>query len=130
MTGDVIFDADFTDAAGGSIPEGWRTEVPPPFLAPSFTISSYRGVPALQIEGMGDSDCLGTLCTSARIILGRTYAFSVCFGFDGNLNPHQNLLFQCFHRSTKAGIFEFQREGESSASRRAEKQAGAIAATL
>ena len=119
MIGDVMFNSNFSDVTEGEL-QGWHTEIPRPFRAPSFAMVDYQGVRALQVAGAGEPDCVGAIRRSVKITLGRSYAFSVRFGFDDNIDPHQNLLFQCFHKNTKAGIFTFRRENDSWATGHAE----------
>jgi len=55
---------------------------------------------------------VGYVSTKAPITLGRTYFFRVVFKVSDDLNPHQHLLFQCFHGNTKNGIFELRRRND------------------
>ena len=108
-TEDLIPNGRFERGAIGALPDGWRFFTPRENLAPKFELTEQSGQRFLMASGGGDENCMGILSTRTELLLGRTYHFQVIFRMSDGLNPHRNLLFQCFLENELNGIFEFRR---------------------
>ncbi len=104
-----IPNAQFQMGQIGGLPDGWQLVTARPELAPTFRLVEDGGRRLLSARGGGNPDCVGYVHTAATVDLGKTYLFRVRLKISEDLNPHENLLFQCFHGSTRNGIFRFRR---------------------
>ena len=108
-TEDLIPNGRFEKGAIGALPDGWRFFTPRESLAPKFELTEQFGKRCLMASGEGNEHCMGILSTTIPMGLGKTYYFRVIFHMADGLNPHRNLLFQCFLEKERNGIFEFRR---------------------
>jgi predicted amidohydrolase len=105
----LIANGDFAQGPLNVLPPHWDMVVARPVLAPVFKMTEKQGERFLLAAGNGNPDCVGYVKTKAVIELGKTYQFSVKFQFSEDLNPQENLLFQCFHTGARNGIFNFKK---------------------
>lgn len=106
----LITNNNFSQGKIGSIPEGWILEAQRPSLMPSFKKVLYDKKPALEVKGSGRKDINGSIKTEVNVEGGKTYLFKVRFRVSDKINPHRNLLFQCYGPKNKDGIFEFEKK--------------------
>ena len=105
----LIPNGDFNEGKIGALPQDWELISSRTALAPEFMLVEKQGTRFLQATGKGNPDCVGYITKKVEITLGKTYLFSVKFQYSDDLNPQQNLLFQCFHGRSRDGIFNFER---------------------
>ena len=108
----LIVNGDFSKGKVGELPVGWVLETKHPEMAPRFSKSQRRGETFLLIEGGGQPDIVGGIKTQAKVKFGKTYLFSVRFKVSKEINPHRNLLFQCYGPLNFDGIFEYVRNDD------------------
>lgn len=109
----LIRNSDFSQGKPGELPEGWIVEASRPSLTPTFKKIVQRGKSALEIKGIGRKDINGSIKSEVNVEGGKTYLFKVRFKISDNLNPHRNLLFQCYGPKNKDGIFEYVKKENS-----------------
>ena len=105
----LIPNGEFNQGQLNALPPDWELVAARPVLAPVFKLVEKQGERFLLASGNGDPDCVGYVNTTVEIELGKTYLFSVKFQFSEELNPQENLLFQCFHGRARNGIFNFKK---------------------
>lgn len=105
----LIPNGDFARGAAGRLPDGWSATAMRPSLLPAFRLVKEDGRQLLLAAGTGNPHCVGYVSARAPITLGRTYRFRVLFKVSRDLNPCDNLLFQCFGPGARDGIFRFRR---------------------
>jgi len=108
-TANLIPNGDFSTGQISALPLGWEFVTARPALAPAFELMEKQGERFLSASGNGNPDCVGYVNTKIEIELGKTYLFSVKFRYSEELNPQENLLFQCFHGRARNGIFNFKK---------------------
>ncbi len=106
----LISNSDFSIGKTGDLPEGWTLDAHRPSLSPSFKKVVQKGKPALEIKGVGRKDINGSIKSEVSVEGGKTYLFTVRFKVSDKINPHRNLLFQCYGPRNKDGIFEFEKK--------------------
>jgi len=94
-------------AASGNLPSGWNLNTFGRNDAPNFALKQDDRGSYLGISGGGDP--FGNAYISAKVKLEPgTYEFTARFSLSADVNPQQNLLFQC-RGKTSDGIFKFYR---------------------
>jgi predicted amidohydrolase len=108
----LISNGNFSKGEQGKMPDGWSLETKHPEEAPLFTRIEENGKGRLLIEAVGRPDIVGGIKTAVHVAFGKTYLFSVRFRVSPEVDPHRNLLFQCYGPRNFDGIFEFiKKEG-------------------
>jgi predicted amidohydrolase len=105
----LIPNGDFQQGETGGLPTGWTVESARPSLLPVFALEETDRGRLLMATGGGNPDCVGFLATRVPVTLGKTYRYHVQFRISDDLNPQENLLFQCFGPGAKDGIFDLHR---------------------
>lgn len=106
----LIENGDFSKGEPGNLPYGWTLEARHPSFAPSFQKIDEGGNGRLLIQGTGQPDIVAGIKTGVGIALGKTYLFSVRFKVSEDVNPHRNLLFQCYGPENFDGIFSYTKK--------------------
>jgi len=110
----LVTNGSFSAGQPGGLPEGWEVKSSYEFLTPVFELVESKGKKVLQASGAGNPDCLGWLTTSFSIEAGKTYKLKAKFSFEGDVNPHQNLIFAFYQDQFNEGILNFKRLSDNS----------------